>query len=107
MIVYGIPTCDTVRKARKALEAAGKAPEFHDVRETPLPPAQIARFVAAFGDKLLHKSSTAWRGLSDAERTQPTTALIAAHPTLMKRPVIEEGDRLTLGWKADAQAVWL
>ena len=107
MIVYGIKSCDTVKKALKALEVAGRAPEFRDVRTAPLSGAEIARFVAAFGEALVNKSSTTWRGLSDDERAAPVADLIARHPTLMKRPVIEEGETRTLGWKADAQAVWI
>ena len=107
MIVYGIKSCDTVKKALKALEAAGHAPAFRDVRGAPLTGAEIARFVAAFGDGLVNKSSTTWRGLSDDARAAPVADLLALHPTLMKRPVIEEGEKRTLGWKADAQAVWI
>lgn len=107
MIVYGIKNCDTVKKALKALEGAGRAPVLRDVRAEPLTSDEIARFEAAFGDALINRSSTTWRGLSEAERTAPVASLLAAHPTLMKRPVIEEGETLTLGWKPEAQAVWL
>lgn len=107
MIVYGIKSCDTVKKALKALEAAGHTPEFRDVRAAPLTEDEIARFVAAFGEALVNKSSTTWRGLSDDARAAPVADLLALHPTLMKRPVVEEGDQRTLGWKADAQAVWI
>lgn len=103
MIIYGIPTCDTCRKARAALPAA----RFHDVRAEPLPAAEIARLHAHFGEKLLNRASTTWRALPEAERTHPVVELIAAHPTLMKRPVITDGGRLTLGWDKAAQAVWL
>lgn len=102
MIVYGIKTCGTVQKALAALSAAGKAPVLRDVRKTPLTPEEIAEFVAAFGDKLINRSSTTWRGLSEAERAAPIEALLRAHPTLMKRPVIR-GNGLTLGWDAAAQ----
>ncbi|PCD77510.1 arsenate reductase family protein [Pseudothioclava arenosa] len=107
MIVYGIKTCDTVKKALKALDAAGRAPVLRDVRAEPLTPDEIARFEAAFGDALINRSSTTWRGLSEDDRAAPIAALLTAHPTLMKRPVIEEGETRTLGWKPDAQAVWL
>jgi len=107
MRVYGIKTCDTVRRAMKELAAAGHAPELVDIRETPLAPADLARFQAAFGAKLLNTRSTTRRGLSEAERAGDPLALIAAHPTLMKRPVIEAAGRLTLGWDKGAQAIWL
>jgi len=102
MIVYGIKTCDTVRKAMKALEAAGHAPVLRDVRTEPLSAAEIAEFSAAFGEKLINRSSTTWRGLDEAERARPMAELLAQHPTLMKRPVIR-GRSLTLGWDRAAQ----
>ena len=107
MIIYGISTCDTVRKARKALEAAGLAPAFRDVRAEPLNAPEIAEFEAAFGDKIVNRASTTWRGLSDAERAAPVADLLGAYPALMKRPVIREGDKLTLGWTPAVQAQWL
>lgn len=100
MIIYGIKACDTCRKAVKALEAAGKPAELVDIRATPLSGADRARFLAAFGDDLINRRSTTWRGLSEEERQGTPEALLAAHPTLMKRPVIDTGDALYLGWDA-------
>ncbi len=107
MIVYGISTCDTVRKARKALEAAGRDVEFRDVRAEPLTGGEIAEFEAAFGDKIVNRASTTWRNLSEGEREKPVADLLSEHPALMKRPVIREGDKLTLGWAKATQAEWL
>lgn len=106
MIVYGIKTCDTVRKAMQALQAAGHAPVLRDVRSEPLSAAEIAEFSAAFGERLINRASTTWRGLDEAERARPMAELLAAHPTLMKRPVIR-GRALTLGWDKAAQAAQL
>ena len=53
---------------------------------------------AAFGNGLLNVKSATWRGLAEAERSRPMLDLIAEHPTLMKRPLIERGDDLYLGW---------
>lgn len=100
MRVYGIKTCDTCRKAVGALGA-----ELRDIRAEPLTAAEIDRFLAAFGDALLNTRSTTWRGLDEAARAQAPEALLAAHPTLMKRPVIETpGGTLHLGWGADVKA---
>ena len=107
MILYGIPTCDTCRKARAALAAAGHAVQVRDVRAEPLSPAETARFLEAFGEKLVNRSSTTWRGLSEAARAEGPAALLAAHPALMKRPVLVEGEKATLGWDKAAQAAWL
>ena len=106
MIVYGIRSCDTVKKAVKALEAAGHAVSFRDIRAEPLSATEIAEFSAAFGEKLINRSSTTWRGLSEAERTRAPEVLLAEHPTLMKRPVVR-GAALTIGWDKVAQAVHL
>lgn len=103
MILYGIPTCDTCRKAKKALEAAGHTVRLHDVRATPLSDAELGEFIAAFGDRLVNRASTTWRALSDDERAAPAAELLSRHPTLMKRPVIR-GATLTLGWDKAAQA---
>lgn len=105
-LVYGIKTCDTVRKAMAALAAAGQAPVLRDVRTEPLSPEEIAEFSAAFGEKLINRASTTWRGLDEEERARPMAELLAAHPTLMKRPVIR-GRALTLGWDKAAQAAQL
>lgn len=107
MILYGLKTCDTCRKAAKALEAAGHAVTFRDVRAEPLSGAEIATFLAAFGDRLVNRSSTTWRGLDEAERARPAADLLAAHPALMKRPVLVEGEKITLGWDKAAQGLWL
>ena len=107
MILYGIPTCDTCRKARKALEAAGLEVEFRDIRATPLEPAERARFIDAFGEALVNRRSTTWRQLSEEERAADTDSLLATHAALMKRPLLADGDTLSLGWDAKAQAVWI
>lgn len=100
MRVYGIKTCDTCRKAVRALDA-----ELRDIRADPLSEAERARFLSAFGDALVNTRSTTWRGLSEAERQEAPEVLLAAHPTLMKRPVIEDPEgALYLGWGAEVKA---
>lgn len=99
MKIYGIKNCDTCRKAVKALDA-----ELHDVRQTPLTIEQLERFYAAFGQALVNTRSTTWRNLDEAARKEDPLKLLQQHPTLMKRPVIERGDELFLGWGKDVQA---
>ena len=101
MKLYGIKTCDTCRKALKALPEA----EFVDVRATPLERADLERFLEAFGGALVNTRSTTWRGLSEEERAADPLDQLTAHPTLMKRPVIDNGT-LHLGWGKDVQAVF-
>lgn len=107
MILYGLPSCDTCRKARKALESAGHSVDFRDIRAVPLSAAERDAFLADFGEALINRRSTTWRGLSDAERAAAPGDLLDAHPALMKRPVLEDGTQRTLGWDKDVQAAWL
>lgn len=104
--LYGIKTCDTCRKALKALENAGWHVEFMDVRATPLAAEKISEFLGAFGDALVNTRSTTWRGLDEGERSARPFDLLQAHPTLMKRPVIE-AEALHLGWGKEVQAALL
>ncbi|TMV53442.1 hypothetical protein FGG78_39250 [Thioclava sp. BHET1] len=106
MILYGIPTCDTCKKAQKALEAAGHSVIFRDIRRDPLSEAEWAPLLSAFGDQLVNRKSTTWRSLSDFLRESEADAQLAAQPTLMKRPVLQDGAKLTLGWDETVQAAW-
>jgi len=104
MKLYGLKNCDSCRKAKKALEAAGNDIDFVDVRQTPLDEAKLKRFLDAFGEeKLVNKKSTTWRQLDEASRAEPALKLLADNPSLMKRPVIETADALFLGWASDVQ----
>lgn len=100
MILYGLKSCDTCRAARKAL----KDIEFVDVRDDGVPADVLDAALARFGKALLNTRSTTWRGLDEAERARPERDLLAAHPTLMKRPLISDGDKMYLGWGKDVQA---
>ena len=105
--LYGIKTCDTCRKAVKALESTGQTVTFRDVRADPPDEVTLAQFLDAFGMALLNTRSTTWRALSDAERAEPPMTLLVQNPTLMKRPVIEGRGGLTLGWTKDVEAAHL
>ena len=113
MKLYGLKTCDTCRKARKALDAAGVDISFHDVREEGVPKAQISKWAKAAGwETMLNKSSTTWRELSDQEKEgvneKKALALMAEHPTLIKRPIIENGPtQVFVGWSKETQAALL
>ncbi len=104
MILYGISTCDTCKKALKALERAGREVTFRDVRANPLSEAEIARLVARFGDRLVNRQSTTYRSFNDFLKAAEPEAQIAAQPTVMKRPVIDDGVQLWLGWDATTEA---
>lgn len=100
MILYGLKTCDTCRKALKTLGEV----KFVDVRSDGVPQDVLKSAYARFGAGLLNTRSTTWRGLSEAERGRDPLALLADHPTLMKRPLIEKDGRLYLGWSKETQA---
>ncbi|MHA7867169.1 MAG: arsenate reductase family protein [Salipiger thiooxidans] len=100
MKLYGLKNCDTCRKALKALPQA----ELVEVRADGVPGDVLAAAHERFGEKLLNTRSTTWRGLSEAERAAPPLELLAAHPALMKRPLIVDGDAMHLGWDKSVQA---
>lgn len=107
MKLYGLKTCDTCKKALKALEAAGHDVTFVDVRADGVSQAQLADWSAAHGAALINTRSTTWRGLDEAARARADTdpvGLLAEHPALMKRPVIVTGAASHLGWSKDVQA---
>lgn len=104
MVLYGIPTCDTCRKALAALRAAGLEPEFRDVRAEPLSQAEIARIVDEFGTRAINRTSPTFRSFNAFLRESEPEAQMAAQPTVMKRPVIEHEGRWYLGWDAEVQA---
>lgn len=103
MILYGISTCDTCKKALKALEAAGKEVTFRDIRKDPLSEAEIARITGEFGDRAVNRSSTTYRSFSAFLKASEAEAQIAAQPTVMKRPLIDADGKLYLGWDPSVQ----
>ncbi len=107
MNLYGISTCDTCKKALKALAAAGHQVRFRDLRQEPLNDTEISGIVTEFGDRVINKQSTTYRGFSDFLKASEAEAQIKAQPTVMKRPLIEAKGVWTLGWDADVQAKWL
>lgn len=106
MKLYGLKTCDSCRKALKVLEERGYDVDYVDVRKDGVPSDVLDAAYAAFGAKLVNKSSTAWRGLTDADKQSDFLDLLKSHETLMKRPLIVQDGKMTLGWKADADAAY-
>lgn len=108
LTLYGLKNCDTCKKAMKALEGAGLALTFVDIRAEADLPKRVPAWLASVGDEtLINRRSTTWRTLSEAERETDPAALLIANPTLVKRPVIETGDALYVGWTKDTQAALL
>ena len=105
MLVYGIPNCDSVKKARAWIAARGLDGRFHDFRKDGLPPDRLDAWIAAAGwERVLNRKGTTWRRLDEAARAAVVDAKTArdamlAQPSLVKRPVIEWDDgRITVGF---------
>ncbi|MEL7343370.1 MAG: ArsC/Spx/MgsR family protein [Pseudomonadota bacterium] len=102
-IILGLKACDTCRKALKEIPNAS----LRDIRAEPLTKVDIVRYFDAFGDDLVNRRSTTWRGLSDADRARDPVDLLLENPTLMKRPVIEAPGGPYLGWNAGTKTAVL
>ncbi len=100
MKVYGIKNCDTCKKALSVLTEKGFNTDLIDIRDTPLSLAQITVFANKFGSMLINKRSTTWRKLSEEERNLSIEKLLVLAPTVMKRPIIDNGT-LFLGWNKE------
>lgn len=109
MILYGIRNCDTVRKARAWLEGRGVDYEFHDYRLAGIDEARLRGWAAELGwERLLNRAGTTFRALPDADRAgldeDKAVALMLTSPSMIKRPVLDLGDRRLLGFDAAAWA---
>lgn len=102
--LYGIPNCDTVKKARAWLDGRGIGYTFHDYKKEGANAALVAGWVAAKGiDTVLNRRGTTFRNLSDTERAQADSdpvALMVAQPSLIKRPVVAHPGGLLVGFDA-------
>ena len=100
---YGIPNCDTVKKARKWLEAEGIDYTFHDYKKEGADPARLARWSDEAGwEKLLNTRGTTFRKLPEAERANvdrdKAIALMVQQPSMIKRPVVQHEGGLLVGF---------
>jgi arsenate reductase len=105
-ILYGIANCDTVKKARVWLEAQGVAYTFHDYKKAGIDAATLRGWSARLGwEALLNRAGTTFRKLPEAARADlnedKAIALMLAQPSMIKRPVIVQGDTLLAGFKPD------
>lgn len=107
--LYGIKTCDTMRKARAWLDARGVAYAFHDYKSDGVERAALERWVNAVGwEALLNRAGTTFRALPDADKTNVTEkkaiALMLKQPSMIKRPVLEQGGKIIVGFKPEIYA---
>ena len=107
--IYGLKNCDSCRKARDWMDDTGLAFRFHDLRADGLPDGAVAKWSAAAGwEALLNRRSTTWRGLDKADQAdldaEKARQLMESHPTLIKRPVIEAGGSVLVGFTDPVRA---
>lgn len=104
--LYGIPNCDTVKKARTYLDGRGVGYHFHDYKKAGIEAADLERWTRQVGwEKLLNKAGTTFKKLPDADKADideaKAIALMLANPSMIKRPVVEGGASLLVGFKPE------
>ena len=106
--VFGIPNCDTVKKARNWLDEHAITYTFHDFKKQGVPEDQLRQWMEAAGwEKVLNRQGTTWRKLDEAVKNSvhdanSAAAVMKEHASTIKRPVVEWADgRITVGFKAD------
>jgi Spx/MgsR family transcriptional regulator len=114
--IYGIPNCDTVKKARAWFTSSALAFDFHDLRKQGVTPHALARWIHAVGwSKLLNRSGTTWRNLASAAQAavldeESACRLMIDQPTVIKRPIVELSGAcptlITVGFVPDQWLSW-
>ena len=107
--LHGIPNCDTVKKARVWLDAAGVAYSFHDYKKAGIDAATLRGWAGEVGwEVLLNRAGTTFRKLPDADKDgldeAKAIALMVAQPSMIKRPVVTGAEALLVGFKPDVWA---
>ena len=106
IFLYGIPNCDTVKKARKWLDAKGVEYAFHDYKKEGADAGKLAAWIDAKGvDTVLNRRGTTFRKLSDGEKADIDAAkavsLLVQHPSMIKRPIVEHENGLLVGFNPE------
>lgn len=104
--MYGIKNCDTIKKARTWLEGRGFAYDFHDYKASGIDRDRLEKWVGEHGwETLLNRAGTTFKKLPDADKqdldAQKAIALMLAQPSMIKRPVLDIGDRRIVGFKPE------
>ena len=112
MILHGINACDTMKKARDWLDGAGLAYRFHDYKAVGIDRLTLERWARTVGwETLLNRAGTTFRKLPEAERAQldegRAIALMLAQPSMIKRPVLDTGGELIVGFRPEVYAAKL
>jgi arsenate reductase (glutaredoxin) len=107
-VLYGIPNCDSVKRARAWLAVQGLDVRFHDFKKAGVPADRLDRWIAQLGwERLLNRQGSTWRRLDEATRAgvvdaATARALMLAQPSVIRRPVIDWGTALTVGFEPSA-----
>lgn len=104
--IYGIKNCDTMKKARTWLESHGVDYVFHDYKASGIDKTRLEKWAGIVGwETLLNRSGTTFRKLDDKAKSgldaRKAIALMAAQPAMIKRPVLERGGKLLVGFKPE------
>jgi Spx/MgsR family transcriptional regulator len=107
LTIYGIPNCDTVKKARAWLDDHGVAYAFHDYKKAGADEPSLRRWTSALGwETVLNRAGTTFRALSDVDKADldqdKAIALMLTQPSMIKRPIVEGDGVLVAGFKPDA-----
>lgn len=110
--LYGIPNCDTVKKARKWLDEQGLAYAFHDYKKQGADAGKLGEWIAAAGwERVLNRAGTTFRKLPEADKSaldaDKAAEVMLANPSCIKRPIVEHPGGLLVGFKPDAWATAL
>lgn len=106
LVIYGIKNCDTMKKARAWLEQKGVAYQFHDYKVAGVERARLEGWIGKVGwETLLNRAGTTFRKLPDKDKEGLTetkaVVLMLANPSMIKRPVLEVGGKLLVGFKPE------
>lgn len=109
LILYGIPNCDTVKKARAWLDGRGHTYAFHDYKKAGIDEARLRTWIDAVGwEALLNRAGTTFRKLAEADKAgldaDKAVALMVAQPSMVRRPVVEFDGALLVGFKPEIWA---
>ncbi|EGQ8681083.1 ArsC family reductase [Vibrio parahaemolyticus] len=107
--MFGIPNCDTIKKAKKWLEAENIAFDFHDYRKQGIDAQMVTEFCQALGwEQVLNKRGTTFRQLTQVQKDtlneENAIALLVDNPAMIKRPILNVDGQLHIGFKADQYA---
>jgi arsenate reductase len=108
-IIYGIKNCDTMKKARAWLDGQDLAYDFHDYKVAGIAKEKLSGWSKTVGwETLLNRAGTSFRKLPDADKEglneARALALMLAQPSMIKRPVLEAGGKLVVGFKPEVYA---